>query len=478
MKRNLHFIAILTACMLMQACSWFDVGSKSDVDVDEMYRSADGYYTTLTGLYVSLGDAGLYGANLPLLALEPLTQQYSVSENDPDRLEWSKFNYATDEGEKIISEIWLSMYNTIVNDNLLLSKFDDHSATLLSKEVADLMHGEALALRAYMYFDLLRMFSPAYKVDREAKHVPFKNDFGATLGARQSTAALLEQLVSDLTTARSLLKKDPILTGQSINNKYITYNRQQRMNYYAATALLARIELYREHYDRAAAYAQEVINSKRFRFVKPEEVSETDAYGVETKSDRIFMPEMIFALYDETILSASRAYYEVMTQDFVKSTDAYGENDVRRAWFFRNPSANNKINFIRYQRSTLTADSHKYGDPVVPLLKLSEMYLIAAECALHDKTTSSSAPQLLNALKSARGQAPVNATASENDIRNEITHEYICDFKGEGQLFYYYKRLNLPTIDDGHYNGNTIALKESDYTFPLPQYENQFGYGK
>src|SRR3712207_8107411 len=50
------------------------------------------------------------------------------------------------------------------------------SATLLSKEVADLMHGEALALRAYMYFDLLRMFSPAYKVDREAKHVPFKNE--------------------------------------------------------------------------------------------------------------------------------------------------------------------------------------------------------------------------------------------------------------------------------------------------------------
>src|SRR3712207_2481747 len=132
-----------------------------------------------------------------------------------------------------------------------------------------------------------------------------------TLFRSQSTAALLEQLVSDLTTARSLLKKDPILTGQSINNKYITYNRQQRMNYYAATALLARIELYREHYDRAAAYAQEVINSKRFRFVKPEEVSETDAYGVETKSDRIFMPEMIFALYDETILSASRAYYEI-----------------------------------------------------------------------------------------------------------------------------------------------------------------------
>src|SRR3712207_9117789 len=92
----------------------------------------------------------------------------------------------------LFRSIWLSMYNTIVNDNLLLSKFDDHSATLLSKEVADLMHGEALALRAYMYFDLLRMFSPAYKVDREAKHVPFKNDFGATLGRSEEHTSELQ----------------------------------------------------------------------------------------------------------------------------------------------------------------------------------------------------------------------------------------------------------------------------------------------
>ena len=123
MNQPLHFIAFSALALLLQSCSWFDVGTKSDIEADEMYRSADGYYTALTGLYVNLGDSKLYGANLPLLALEPLSQQYAVSDNEPDRVAWAKFNYQTDAGETIVAQLWLTMYNTIVNANLLLSPF-------------------------------------------------------------------------------------------------------------------------------------------------------------------------------------------------------------------------------------------------------------------------------------------------------------------------------------------------------------------
>ena len=53
---------------------------------------------------------------------------------------------------------------------------------------------------------------------------------------------------------------------------------------------------------------------------------------------------------------------------------------------------------------------------------------------------------------------------------------YVCDFRGEGQLFYYYKRRNLSSIDDGNYNGNTVSVPASAYVLPLPDYEKQFGY--
>ena len=478
MKQPLHFIAFSALALLLQSCSWFDVGTKSDIEADEMYRSADGYYTALTGLYVNLGDNKLYGANLPLLALEPLSQQYAISDNEPDRVAWAKFNYQTDAGETIVAQLWLTMYNTIVNANLLLSQFGSRASSLLSPDIANVLHGEALALRAYMYFDLLRLYSPAMSVAPDAKRVPLKTDFGFSLGKQVTTAVLLDSLAADLATARTLLRKDPLLTGQPSTDKYLSYARSRRMNYYAATALLARLELYRAHYDRAAAYAREVIQSSKFRFITAAEVLQTDAYGAEKRVDRVFMPEMIFALNNEAVLSASRTYYEGLTHDFVKSVNAYQEGDVRLHWYFRNPSAGNKINLIRYQRSSLATDSYKYDDPVTPLLKLSEMYLIATECALHGVEAGRRATDWLNALKTARGETTMAATASTEEIAAEITREYIRDFRGEGQLFYYYKRLNLKAVDDGNANGNTVSIGEGDYTLPLPPYEKQFGYGQ
>ena len=75
-----------------------------------------------------------------------------------------------------------------------------------------------------------------------------------------------------------------------------------------------------------------------------------------------------------------------------------------------------------------------------------------------------------------RGEAALPATATAQTLWNELTHEYICDFRGEGQLFYYYKRRNLSSIDDGNYNGNTVSVPASAYVLPLPDYEKQFGY--
>ena len=427
-KKPLYVVLLLLALPLLTACSWFDVGNDSEEDEENMFSSPDGYYSSLTGLYTNLGTKNLYGGNLSLYALEPLTQQYTVSSDNPDRVAWSQFNYTTDAGQKLNNDIFLTTFNFIV--------------------------------------------------DSLARNVPYKTDFGFALGQRISSAELLQALINDLLKARQLLSADPLKTGQQLPDRYVKYNRLQRMNYYAVTALLARISLYRGNYTMAAHYALEVINSGKFRFIRGNEIEQTDAYGVIQKSDRLFEPEMIFALNTENVLSVSRSYYEGLTQDFVKSTHAYADGDVRAVWFFTNPSAGGKINMVRYKRSTQVADSKKYGDPVVPMLKLSEMYLIAAECGLHNASTGIDAHAMLNELKRARGAAEVGVSASASDLRREITHEYICDFKGEGQLFYYYKRMNMVSVDDGNYNGNTVTVPTGAYTLPLPEYEKQFGYGQ
>jgi len=488
MKRNIkNWVMVLATVMLTACTDWLDVGSKSEVNEDEMFRTAEGYYATLTGLYLNLGSTQLYGGNLPLLALEPLTQQYSINTDKPDRVQWSQFNYQTDGGQQMVSDIWLTMYNTIVNANMILQQLDHATESGVNAQEANILRGEALGLRALMYLDLLRLFNDAPAANPDCRNVPFKTDFGFELGEQLTTATLLDRLATDLQTACRLLQQDPVCAATSLgagngsavaqDNRYLAYDRRERMNYDACTALLARLELYRQHYDEADRLARQVIDSRRYRYIRPEEVVETDAYGAELRADRLFVPELIFALYTENVLTTSRSNYEGLTGDFVKTADLLDESDVRRQWLFSNPSALGKINLIRYQRSTRQQDQSRYGHPVVPMLKLSEMQLIVAECALHRGDVSEARLQL-NTLRTARGEAELPATVTLQDLDDALTHEYQCDFRGEGQLFYYYKRRGFATIDDGYGKGNTVSLATSAYTLPLPPYEIQFGYGK
>lgn len=182
MRKTLLYILSI---ILLQSCSWFDVGAESEIDEKDMFVNADGYYTALTGIYISMGSTELYGGNLTLTALEPLTQQYNVKEDDPDRVAWSQFRYTTDGGQELVSAIWLKMYNTIVNANMLLAKLPEAEGKIDS-DVIDIIHGEALALRSLMYFDLMRLFNESYEVNPESGNVRFKTDFGFVLGKKMT----------------------------------------------------------------------------------------------------------------------------------------------------------------------------------------------------------------------------------------------------------------------------------------------------
>ena len=152
-RKPLYIVLLLVLLPFLTACSWFDVGNDSEEDEENLFSSPDGYMSSLTGLYTNLGTKSLYGGNLSLYALEPLTQQYTVSNDNPDRVAWSKFNYTTDAGQKLNNDIFLTMYNTIVNDNMLLLKLDKAASVGIPESVSNIMRGEALvkALQSLFY---------------------------------------------------------------------------------------------------------------------------------------------------------------------------------------------------------------------------------------------------------------------------------------------------------------------------------------
>jgi hypothetical protein len=81
---------------------------------------------------------------------------------------------------------------------------------------------------------------------------------------------------------------------------------------------------------------------------------------------------------------------------------------------------------------------------VLPMIRLTEMYYIAAEVANANKD-SLTATTLLDSVRVHRKLTNYTQAALRRDSLNvEIAKEYQKEFLGEGQVFYYYKRKNLP----------------------------------
>ena len=93
------------------------------------------------------------------------------------------------------------------------------------------------------------------------------------------------------------------------------------------------------------------------------------------------------------------------------------------------------------------------------MIRITEMYYIAAEC--------SDDMELLKTVRRER-----NMTADMlGDLRTELTKEYRKEFWAEGQLFFYYKRINASSIPNGNAPSGNVSLNSSKYMIPLPKSE-------
>ena len=77
------------------------------------------------------------------------------------------YNWADNAITDLSSQIWMDYYMTVANLNTLLTRLDG-VRTESEEEIAELgkVRGEAMALKAYCYFDLLRFYAPPYSLFR------------------------------------------------------------------------------------------------------------------------------------------------------------------------------------------------------------------------------------------------------------------------------------------------------------------------
>jgi hypothetical protein len=226
---------------------------------------------------------------------------------------------------------------------------------------------------------------------------------------------------------------------------------------------MARVYLYAGDKANALAAAKEVIDSEVFPFIA--------SPAVISGSDRVFVPELIFSLNINNLHTQATAYFNADASALLSRLEseynADFDNDVNDYRYIYG-SATTAGNFRRFPTkllsSTLSANNFK-----MPLIRVSELYLIAAECL--KESDPGAASRYINKIRTARNsQASVSPTATPGTIQTQIFKEYRREFIAEGQLFYYYKRLDAATIEySGINTGNSI------YVLPLPDEEIEYG---
>ena len=99
----------------------------------------------------------------------------------------------------------------------------------------------------------------------------------------------------------------------------------------------------------------------------------------------------------------------------------------------------------------------------VPMIRLSEMYLIAAEAT----SDTNEAYRLLNEIRLNRLCPDLQ---KDGNLSRTITLEFAREMIGEGQLFFYYKRRQelLLNSREGKFDYN---MSLANYVWPLPESE-------
>jgi hypothetical protein len=331
--------------------------------------------------------------------------------------------------------------------------------------------------------------------------MPYNDASTGELLQLKTSTQILEQILDDLDKAAELLVNDPIrtrgidtlLTFDQAHDFY-QLHRNYRMNFYAVKAMQARVHLWKGNHREAADAALVVIdaqnsttpNGRLFPWITHVDIS------TGFNPDRIFSTEIIFGIrsrnmynnYDQffapTLNPANELAPLSQRLDVVFETTGAGWSDYRFDPIWRDAGADKGYRvFWKYARP----NDRQQPDPEIrrraarteffqPLIRISEMYYIVAESklALGEGTPQSIWNNYLNVVRIARNIGTAEPFLGDADrLREEIRKEYQKEFWGEGQLFFYYKRLNYTTIPDAlEAVGNVPTII---YRLPIPEAE-------
>ncbi len=464
----MKYIKILSILLCVLATStscnkWLDVKLNNIVNEDDLFTTEQGYQEALAGVYASMAQSSMYGGTLSMEYLDLYARYYGATSTASKYAEHLVYNYTDAAVEGVHLSMWRNLYSGISGANNII-RFADNDTEVLSSAEKNQIKGEAVALRAFLHFDVIRLFCSDVKLNPKEAGIPYNKVFGVSLPPQYTVEECVQLVLNDLNEAEQLLDGDPIKTTAPymLDNKNDADKFVARMNYYAVKAMKARLYLMRGDNVNALKYAKEVIESGQFQLLDFSDIDRAEA-----ETDMLFSDEHIFSLRNGKLQDAVKALFVSSTTDGVTTIAPLSFSDYSVMY----DSNNDDMRYVKwfnvggdYKFMKYLAENTDFFFSKVPMITLSEMYLICAEATFNTDIDESLG--YINTLRDHR--------IRNNKHWQYLTEDYIFDemkreFVGEGQLWYAYKRLNKK-IPTGTVEGD-LDPSDDIYVFPMPSTE-------
>ena len=464
--------AILASALVLSSCAKdflekAPVLSQSNVLTLSTYEGLD---LSTAGAYAPLASTNWYGADFIIQAematgngkrWGPQFDKYESGRcTDPYYILYNPGN---------TSALWGTAYYVILAANSVINAIDAEDASYKASE-QDLnnLKAECLFLRALSHFDLVRTYAMPYNYTADASHlgvpVVLVSDSEAQ-PARETVAKTYEQIISDLLEAEKII--DPEYVRAGVNDPKATVTLE------AIQALLARAYQYSEQWQKAADYANKVIESGKFRLWTASEIKDGAVYMIDKPGDG----EVIFEIYNglsqtygtgnENIwgLTSYQAYGDAGASYDIYN--AYEDTDVRKTLLTPDTDGNALFTIKYFGKGLGALDATN-----VIVLRLSEMYLIRAEAVVKG-ATGYSAVDDLKLIADNRGATPQTATPS--GVYEELNKE----FAWEAHLWFDLARTGRDmNRTDVASEAIIKTLKAKDYRWAKPIPRREFNVNK
>ncbi len=471
MKKILFIISITGLVSLIGCEDRLNLDPHQSISSSQAFETIDDFSYAINGMYAGARDESLYGGYLmiyPDIMADNLTR---VLEG---RLTFtSLFNWTISSDYYLMESVFDQAYIVILRANKVIEAANDFSPA--ADEQTELNHykAQALAMRALMHFEMVKMFGKAYSQATSSDlGTPYITSSEATFPGRDGLMDVYDKIVTDLSDAYGLI--DP------------TSVDRDRFSKPAIAALQAKVAMEMGDYDMVISKGKEALAevpvSSRANFYgiwKDENKDGVLLYIAVEKKDDL----QLGVQYSQSSAAGIRSEYVCSYELY----QLYDSADIRlTSYITTSEFEGHTYNHIeKYRGRSSSVESNPTPDLVdLKVIRAADISLLVAEA---DMLKASQDPaEALTYLDDVRNNRydltkitfpPLNNA----ELLDEIYLQRRLELAFEGDRLFVLKRLGLDiqrTAAGAYFDGTGVGaenlfLSASSYKWqlPLPQSE-------